>query len=445
MSRKRKIRFKPTWKHFLFFAVTALIVVYLIIAILPDKSVFLQAEDYVFTEDAKIYVFKQQEYILINSSDEIHFLIEEGADVAASSVLSEDYSIKTHEHLQNKIDAVEFMIENPSIDSKWEIYLRISEINDQIILIDDQIDEAVLQEDDEQKKILLEQRAELLTQVDIYKNAMQYIFTPTSELKGVLKDYQKLMNTEELPLTLNNLNFNVFGYIFYTKDGYEDILTMDMLELFPEDYFNYIDHITPNKELNPSQYIIKSCATDRVIIGIRIDGDTDIISEQLAIDRKNKLLNENNMDKEGGYYNFLFQRIDLLTSFPELTVTFKDNTSIKGYFVDVIQEDGDKILMVALRRNISYFNDKTITSADLHLETSSCYAVPLSSIIETKNGSYITVVSNYSLYTEVIPVSVYKTEGDTALLKVSENPDLDNGTEVLIEGEEPDGTTDDMQ
>ena len=151
------------------------------------------------------------------------------------------------------------------------------------------------------------------------------------------------------------------------------------------------------------------------------------------------------MDKEGGYYNFLFQRIDLLNNFPELTVTFEENMPVKGYFVDVIQEGGDKILIVAVRKDISYFNDKTITNADLHLETSSCYAVPVSSIVETENGSYITVVSNYSLYTEVIPVSVYKTEGDTALLKVSENPDLDNGTEVLIEGEEPDGSAEDMQ
>ena len=445
MSRKRKIRFKPTWKHFLFFALTVLIVVYLIIAILPDKSVFLQSEQYVFTADAKIYVFKQQEYILINSNEEINFLAKEGTNVAASSVLSEDYYIKTHEHLQNKIDAVKFMIENPSIDSKWEIYLLISEINDQIIAIDDKIDEAASQEDEEEKKLLLAQRADLLTQTDIYKNAMQYIFTPTSELKGVLSDYKKLMDTEELPLTLNNLNFDVFGYIFYSKDGYEDILTMDMLELLPEDYFDYIDHITPNTELNSSQYIIKSYATDRIILAIRLDNDINISSEQVAIDRKNKLLNENNMDKEGGYYNFLFQRIDLLNNFPELTVTFEENMPVKGYFVDVIQEGGDKILIVAVRKDISYFNDKTITNADLHLETSSCYAVPVSSIVETENGSYITVVSNYSLYTEVIPVSVYKTEGDTALLKVSENPDLDNGTEVLIEGEEPDGSAEDMQ
>ena len=445
MSRKRKIRFKPTWKHFLFFALTALIVVYLIIAILPDKSVFLQAEEYVFTADAKIYIFKQQEYILINSNEDIHFLVKEGTDVAASSVLSEDYYIKTKEHLQNKIAAVEFMIQNPSIDSKWEVYLLISEINDQIILIDDQIDEAVSQEDEARKKTLLEQRADLLTQTEIYKDAMQYIFTPTSELKGVLKDYQKLMNTEELPLTLNNLNFNVFGYIFYAKDGYEDILTIDMLESLPEDYFDYIDHITPNTELNSSQYIIKSSATDRVIISIRVDGDTNIISEQSVTDLKNKLLNENNMDKEGGYYNFLFQRIDLLTGFPDLTVTFEDSTTMQGYFIDVIQEGEDKIFLVAIRKNISYFNDKTIESADLHLETSSCYAVPLSSIVETEYGSYITVVSNYSLYTEVIPVSVFKTEGDTVLLKVSENPNLNNGTEVLIEGEQPDGDTENMQ
>ena len=95
MSKKRKIRFKPTWKHFLFFALTVLIVVYLIIAILPDKSVFLQSEQYVFTADAKIYIFKQQEYILINSNEEINFLAKEGTNVAASSVLSEDYYIKT--------------------------------------------------------------------------------------------------------------------------------------------------------------------------------------------------------------------------------------------------------------------------------------------------------------------------------------------------------------
>ena len=150
-----------------------------------------------------------------------------------------------------------------------------------------------------------------------------------------------------------------------------------------------------------------------------------------------ELDNTYNMDKEGGYYEFLFRRIDILNQFPNMTAYASDGTEITGRIVDIVSEGDGQVVILAVRNNITYFSDKTILSGKLETDSFLTYSVPKSSIVTTDSGTYITIISNTSVGKETIPVTVYQYAGSRALLKVSENPTLSEGTQILKHGQKP--------
>ncbi|MFA0816166.1 MAG: HlyD family efflux transporter periplasmic adaptor subunit [Anaerofustis sp.] len=441
MRKKAKIRLDPKNRNKLIFAAVAiLILVYLVIQRIPESTTFLNAEQYNITADAKMYVFKKQEYILLNSTAPLNYLVTEGSDIAASAVIADNYYISTNKYLQQKIAALQYMIDNPKVDTKWEIYLVISELNDQIASIDSQIDAAVANGDDATKASLISQQDALKDQIEVLDIAMRYVFTDLSVMSAMKDTLSAQLNSTTIPLTLDNLNFNVFGYIYFSKDGYEDVLNMDALDDVYDGYFTYLDHFSPNTTLADGQYILKSCATDRIVIAVRVPSDTVLEDKDDIINDKNDLQTAYNMDKEGGYYDFLFRRIDLLNQFPSMTAYASDGTEITGNVVDVVSEGDDLVLMLAVRDNISYFSDKSIFTGTLTADSFRVYSVPKSSIVTVNGSTYITIISDTSVSKKTIPVTVYKYTGGKALLRVGENPDLANGTQILVHGQKPDMT-----
>ena len=73
---------------------------------LPERTVFMYAQNYSKLEDVKIYTFKEEEYIYIESSEKINFNHEEGTKVSASTILSDDYKISTDEYLERKLSLI---------------------------------------------------------------------------------------------------------------------------------------------------------------------------------------------------------------------------------------------------------------------------------------------------------------------------------------------------
>lgn len=441
---KKKIRLdQKNRKKLIMFGVAAAILIYLIIQRIPESTTFLNAEQYTVSENATIYVFKKQEYIYINSATPLNLLVAEGTDISASTVIADNYYIATNEYLEEKIAALQYMIDHPQTDTKWEIYLAISELNDQVESIDAQIDSTVASGDDATKADLLNQRNALLGQIEVLKSAMQYVFTDLTVMSSMKNELSAQLNSTTIPLTLDNLNFTVYGYLYFSKDGYESALNMDALDDIYDGYFDYLDHFSPDTTLAEGQYILKSCATDRVVVALRVSGDAEIEDEEDVINDKNELLTAYNMDKEGGYYEFLFRRIDILDQFPTMTAYASDGTEITGRVVDVLTEGDDKVIILAVRSNISYFSDKTIVNGTLTTDSFRVYSVPKSSIVETDNGMYITVLSDTSVGKKTIPVTVYAYEGSHAILRVSENPDLSDGTQILVHGQKPEAVTSD--
>jgi hypothetical protein len=122
MRKKAKIRLDPKNRNKLIFAAVAiLILVYLVIQRIPESTTFLNAEQYNITADAKMYVFKKQEYILLNSTAPVNYLVTEGSDIAASAVIADNYYISTNKYLQQKIAALQYMIDNPKVDTSGNL------------------------------------------------------------------------------------------------------------------------------------------------------------------------------------------------------------------------------------------------------------------------------------------------------------------------------------
>ncbi len=435
---KRKIALEPKIKkRWLLFSVAAVIVICLAIQKMPESTVFLKTEAYNVNANAKIYVFKKQEYIFINSTVPLNYLVSEGTDIAASTVIADNYYITSNQYLQQKIAALQYMIDHPQVDTKWEIYLAISELNDQVDSLDAQIDTAVANGDNEGKTNMLNQRTAILDQIAVLENAMRFVFTDLTVMNTMKNTLNSQLNSTTIPLILDNLNFTVTGYIYFSKNGYEDTLNMNVLDNLYDGYFDYLDHYSPNTALADGQYILKSEATDRAVIAVRIGSDAQISDKEDVINYKNELTTAYNMDKEGGYYEFLFRRIDILNQFPNMTAYVSDGTEITGKIVDIVSEGDEQVVMLAVRNNITYFSDKTILSGKLETDSFSTYSVPKSSIVTTDSGAYITVISNTSVGKETIPVTVYQYAGSRALLKVSENPALSEGSQILKHGQKP--------
>ena len=68
---KRKIKIKG--RSAIYIIISALVLAYLIFNMLPERTVFMYAQNYSKLEDVKIYTFKEEEYIYIESSEKINF------------------------------------------------------------------------------------------------------------------------------------------------------------------------------------------------------------------------------------------------------------------------------------------------------------------------------------------------------------------------------------
>ena len=448
--RKYKIRFRPNAAQVVLFGAAVFLVAYLFLRALPDRTLFLSAETYTYTQEAKLYAFKDEDYAIFNSTNPVDFTYPEGTTLSASSVISPNYTIYTDKYLEQKIAAIDYMIAHPQMDTKWEFYVVASEVNERIVSLKKQLDEAVsavneaVNAKDEAAKAEGEARkTELLNALSaaenermVLKRAMQYVFTPVSDLKVMKAQQEGLRGQLNIPLSYYNLNFSVYGKIYYSIDGYEDDMSIDIIESITDGYFDYLDRLAPGVSKEEGQYCIRSAANDRMVVGVRVSGDTVYAREEDVLDEKDTIVNKYNIDKEGGYYHFIYRRLDILGEFPTMTVEMKDGTLLKGQVVDVLQNAGDKVYMLALRSGIDYMEGKRITDGKLQTQSVNAYVLPSSAVVDMQYAQYVTVITDATEKTPV-KVTVFDYVGDNVILKVSDNPALSSGMEILKKGEKP--------
>ncbi|MBR6801603.1 MAG: hypothetical protein IKM61_07625 [Eubacteriaceae bacterium] len=408
---------------------------YLVLRMIPEKTVILRSETVFISEPARLYTFKDEDHTKITTSNPINITVQEGTSLSATDLISDNYRLRSKAFIEEKIDSVSFMIDNPSINTKWEVYEKIILTRDDINALTENL---MTEEDENQRKILEKRINELKSYENMLRGATQFILTPLSEMYNIRYRYNTMLENDTLPLNMYNLNFAVFGYVYFNTDGYEDVMNLISLEGADSELFSYLESYKPEpEETKDNTYIIRSTARDRAIIAALVDKKTVIPSEDRAKNRKSDIINRYNTDQSGGYYSYLFDRIDLLINFPQISVKSTDGDILTGYLVDVIDAGDKKAAVIAFRSDIPRLEGMRIENGELQTESFRAFVLNKSSIVEKDGKTYIIRLRGGSAK-EALEVTVDRYTDKTAILRASRNPTLTNKTEILLDGEDYD-------
>ncbi len=433
-EKKKKKRLKIKKGAGVYVLIAAAVLVYLIFSMLPERTLFIYAEKKTAYANVKIYTFKEEEYVYIDSGEKINLLYKPGTKVSASTVLSDGYTIDTDVYLNQKITIIDYMLANPDLDTREKVYARMSDIREQLRLLDYQIDEAESKADIATKRELMRQRQSYQDQYAVLKGAMQYILTQDDALYTLRSEYASMAGGGGIPLTLRNLNFTVFGYLTYATDGYENAMNFDNLLSVDSEYLDRIDQMTPIGSAGLQHDVLKSTAANKIVLVFALPPDTKVTGEVSVIERYDALYASYDIDREeGGYYQFLYRRVDLLNGFPTISIRLKDGGVYEGSLINIQRGENEKLLFVAFREDISAFLNMRLFNADVATETYSCFMIPKTCLSKDGDIYYITVVTQ-SAEKQKLPVIVYQQSAGSVMLRCEDNPDLTSGMEILYRG-----------
>lgn len=416
-------------------AVVAGVLIYLAARIIPAETVFIESEAHPFGVDAKVYVFKEEQYVVLNNAEGINLLCEEGRKLSASTLLSDNY-VLGDTYIQKKIAVLDYMLSLPDMDTAREIYAAINEKQKEEEDLQAQLDAAVAAGDEAAKSDIagLLENCQYLS--ELLEGGLAYAGMPYESMVAERAAYAQLLGRTDLPLTADNLGFTVFGRLAYWTDGYEGVMGFNCGRKIDADYLAMIDSMAPaggKSDSAAGRIYIKSSSADRTLLAVTVPADTYIAKEEKVADKYAYFYDNYDIDLEGGYYNFLYRRIDVLEGFPMLSVAFADGTVHSGYYVETITAGEKKILILMLREDIDDFADKRIFAAQAYAEEVRCFAVPASAVFEYNGKKYVTVLKNATDKVDV-EVTVYRTEGKTVYLKTAENEELSGGDEIILKG-----------
>ena len=427
-----------------FVGLIILVLTLLVVNMLPKRTHFLSAETYEEFAQSTAYIFmsEQNKTLDVKDGEKINFIVDEGDRVSATSVLSDNYKITTDYYFDQKIKSIDYAIDNPPYSSGWEYNIQITERYDQIDQIEQALDELMSESGDgdhldiemeKAKNKYVKEKVKLISEIDYIKSAMQYMFASKNDLIAMRKSYVELKEKDSVELTLDNLNFSVIGEVAYSLDGYEQVLSFEQLINVDGEYFDYLDKFDNVPYVSNTNNIIKTTDTNKSVIALRVDSEVVHKSEKDMIEQRNYLVNTYNMKKEGGYFNFIFRRVDFLNLFPRVQIKNTDNSIIEGRLVEMHENEDSKIYYVAINTSNSEYNKNRISNMKFNVNSFSAYVVPRSAICKNNSQTYITT-AGYGDWVKNVRVTVYDYVGSSAILKLEENEKLKGIDEIMYKG-----------
>jgi len=111
-----------------------------------------------------------------------------------------------------------------------------------------------------------------------------------------------------------------------------------------------------------------------------------------------------------GYYDLIERRVDILRSFPSITVEDKNGNTRNGFLVDVLIFKDKKVPVICVKDEIASFMNVANDNYNIYVEQVESYILPSSSIIRKNNKDYVFVL-NAGDFQELVEVKIYKKEG----------------------------------
>lgn len=258
---------------------------------------------------------------------------------------------------------------------------------------------------------------------------LQYADLDEESLEDVKEDVGKLAADPYEGFTLLKLGGKFPGYLFYSLDGYESLLTPENMEALA--ILDMQDLSDTAAILKGAQEGMKVVNDDTAYIMLTVPENLLPNSEEL-LEKKKTSISENLRDGEE-YLEYLNRRIDILRSMPSIGFILNDE-EYTAKLVDIIpavsEENNVWILQLKDYLTGDFLAQRQFDIQVLTYENRG-YIVPESSLL-TKDGKTYIVVLSKGYLRKNLEVNVTKTQGDQVFLSLKDNEAITEGMQLLI-------------
>ncbi|MDK2941492.1 MAG: hypothetical protein PWP56_1005 [Acetobacterium sp.] len=370
-------------------------------------SLLLERKEYTESYKTEMYFFKDIDYRMIDDFQGSDLSLIEGEKANGYKPLTNTPKVVNTNYLNEQIEVIDTIIQEEYYNNWSRIVGDIVSNYQGISSITNQIGET----EREKKKFLIE--------------SVQYMGLDLSALQQKRQTLVGLLGGEDRNIALNQLGLLSSGYVYTSIQPVEKALSESMLP-----YVNTTFLKTAGKVDQESEKVLKVVNNDHIYVAFSMPSDTTIMGEEEVISFKTELMGTADSGINQEYYDFLIKRVDQLYYFPKLRFEYEEKV-YSGYFVDVVEEGNQKIIVLMLKDYVNDFAKVVIGKTEVYIQDYSAYEIPKSAVYKKDQETMINTVTK-GYFNESLPVVVEKYNGGNAILKTVDNPKLSSGMRISI-------------
>lgn len=260
------------------------------------------------------------------------------------------------------------------------------------------------------------------SQVDFFKDSSCYSPSSLEDLQLMLQKLQEINTGKPIEVTLNNVSLMKTGFLMDTANEYDKLANEAILGNINNSTFDFLSKLSTDNSRE-----LKVINNDHCFAIVSINGETLIQGESKVQELKNEY---SAGITNSQYYNMLIERVDRLRLYPQISFTYNDK-QYPVYLVDVLEDSNKKNLVLMIKDYNQDLTSNNKINCLLNTQDYPAYVVPRSAIISKDNTTYIQVLKK-GYFTREIEVKVSLYDKGKAILRVSENPDLESGTTIKL-------------
>ncbi|NTW70627.1 MAG: hypothetical protein HGA49_00075 [Eubacteriaceae bacterium] len=374
------------------------------------KTLVLYNEKYIKTYEAKSFILRNEKVIYYDQT--IEFNAAEGTRVSETKILS-DSQASYDNYIQNQIAIIDNVLKSIGQPKKIVQYELLDDLDSQI-------------KSAGQDKIETYAYKKMVTLESIkFKGIDQ---ATLEQYKAQLNE--KLNNTKVSKITLSNSGISFPGYVFFSYDGYEELLHIDNMDLVTPGYLEKVSKYGSSNYYT-SKSILKVVDDDYVYIAFTVPADVVFQSEAALKEKTDKIYDSLEDDSLKSYLGYLNRRVDVLRTMPKIKFANGDQ-EYSGYLIKTILDKERKVIILEVKDNIdNVMLSKRMITNKVYTYENTGYLIPNKSI-QVQNGKKSIVIMSKGYLKKTIPVTVTDMDGDNAFLSKSENQSISDGMQLIL-------------
>jgi hypothetical protein len=370
-------------------------------------SMLLEKKDYTESYKTEMYFFKDIDYRVIDDFQASDLSLLEGEKANGYKPLTNTSKVVNADYLNEQIAVIDTIIKEEYYNNWSRIVGDIVSNYQGISSITNQIGET----ERERKNFLIE--------------SVQYMGLDLAALQQKRQTLVGLLGGETRNIALNELGLLSSGYVYTSIQPVEKALSESMLP-----YINATFLKTASKVDQESEGLLKVVNNDHIYVAFSMPTDMTIMGEEEVVTLKTELMGTADSGINQDYYEFLVKRVDQLYYFPKLRFEYEDKV-YSGYFVDVVDEGSQKIVVLMLKDYVNDFSKVVIGKTDIYIQDYSAYEIPKSAVYKKNEETMINTVTK-GYFSDSRSVVVEKYNNGNAVLKTVDNPNLNSGMRISI-------------